>query len=211
MHTAPADLTLTDEQWGHITEINDYSDFTADEFSRVEFIQLDALEALNTAPAAVEMPGLNAINLWDIGDDDNEDLLLTVSITPTLTLTSHTLKIAEFRADIPTGPAAARYALEQIIAHRNQLVQALLEYTTTGATAGPAPKDATILGEVLICPHCNVTDSIVEIDFDTRRNPIDVIHADAVGVRQKSPNHRTLRFECAACGGHVTLPYEVAY
>lgn len=215
MNTQVTDpLILTDKQWGYTAGLIDYTDFTVTEFSDVMHILLDAREALNytpTTPKSAAMPGLDAIELWDTGDDENEDLVLTVAITRVLILATDPIAITEFRADVPEGPAAARFVLEKLIAHRNELTAALAEYSTTGTTGGPSPKDATIVGDALVCPHCTAGDSIVEIDFDTRKNPVSPISDHAVGVLQRSPNHRTLRFECSACGGAVTIPYEVTY
>lgn len=214
MNAPATDLILTDEQWGHIAELTDYTDYTAAEFDNVLWILLDARETLNytpSTPPGAAMAGLDAIELWDTGDNDSEDLILTVSITGALTLATNPIKITAFRADVPKGPAAARFALEQILTRRNELVQALSTYTVTGAAEGAAPKDASIIGDVLICPHCTRTDSIVEIDYDLRRNPVYAGGADVVAVHQQDTNYRTARFECSACGGQVTMPYEVTH
>ncbi|MGP4027349.1 hypothetical protein [Actinomadura sp. 3N407] len=158
------------------------------------------------------MPQVGEIALWDTSDaDGHDDLVLTVQISDDLRVATSPIEISAFRADVPEGPGAARFALEKILSLRNDLVQALAGYAATGKSDGPAPKDAAIHGGSLICPHCTASDGIVEIDSDTRRNPGAAIDADAVSVHQESSNYATVRFECAACGGEITIPFEVAY
>lgn len=74
------------------------------------------------------------------------------------------------------------------------------------------PPDASVRDGALVCPHCDARASIVEVDSDTRHNPVHVI-ASSENVRlfvvETEPSREIDRFECRRCKGEVNLPYEI--
>lgn len=93
-----------------------------------------------------------------------------------------------------------------------------VEYADLGAlgwkqSRWPRRKPALVLygdGQAR-CPHCEATDSIVEIDHHHAENEVHVDGQGDSGVKQESVRRVTLRFECRECRGEVLLPSEPSY
>ncbi|MFF0250323.1 hypothetical protein ACWEU6_12910 [Streptosporangium sandarakinum] len=120
-------VELTGKQWAALPA-GDLNGLTIHGFSDVENVLVLAKKALGYLPDddPLRCPALSQIHLWDTGNDDNDDLMITVDV-PGLRLATELIEIRSFQAanDTP-GEPVLRAVLTEILTYRNRILRELV-------------------------------------------------------------------------------------